>query len=428
MDAASLKAIFRDRQRLDRWLESCHVFWACVWLIGASGPISVVEFAGIPLGICFFLRVIVARRLWLAPWTFPVVGLLALWAAWQGLSLLWSPNPRQGLDEMGAMRFLWSVWMLYPIIHRRRTLIAAYGAGFLLGNAAQIVHYLAPDAIWHRQPDRFSGWWEPVAGGVILCSALGIHLPAAFMGRWRNRLRGAGGAGATALGILLTGTRGAWLAGMALAGLTGAVALWQYRRRAIGPAAAGLAVLILAAGATWFIAGASIQARFDRAITEVRAAIEHKDFSSDTGARLLMNWWAIKAFKQHPIIGVGAGGYRDWVLQNLDTTGIDPKNIHDQAHSSPLQIAATGGVVGLAITGAIVLVALRRARGHIVDHDPDHGWGTYAAGPLFALLGLCLVSATNTLHISAQPAAHLAILLALSPPRRTGDPAAQEAP
>lgn len=418
MDAASLKAILHDRQSLDRILRTCHIFWACVWLIGASGPISVVEFAGIPLGVCFLLRMIFARRLWLAPWISPLVLILAVWAAWQAISLLWSPNPRQGLDEMGAMRFLWSIWMIYPIIDRRRTLIAAYATGLLLGNVAQVVHYCFPDAIWHRQPDRFSGWWEPVAGGVILCSALGIHLPAAFMGRWRERARGAGGVAASALGILLTGTRSAWLTGATLAGLTGLVALGRLRRRAIGPAAAGLAVLLLAGGATWLIAGPSLQARFDRAVTEVRTAIENKDFSTDTGARLLMNWWAIQTFVQHPIIGVGAGGYRNWVIENLDTTGVDPDRIHEQAHSSPLHIAATSGLVGLALAGAVVATALRQARRHIIDSDPDRGWGSYAAGPFFALIGLFLVSATNTIHISAQPAAHLAILFALCPPRR----------
>jgi O-antigen ligase len=411
-----LPSLLRDRERLDRILYTAHTVCGAIWLIGASGPISVVEFAGIPLGCCFFLRAALARRLWLAPFTFPLILLLALWAAWQGISLLWTPDVPQGLDELGAMRFLWSAWMLYPIIAERRTLIGAYAAGFLLGNAAQIAHYLFPDAIWHRQPDRFSGWWEPVAGGVILCSALGLHLPAAFMGRGRERLFGVGGASASALGILLTGTRGAWLAGAALTGLGATLTLWRLRRSAARPGAIGLGALIVALGATWLLAGPSITARFDRAVTEVRAAIENKDFSTDTGARLLMNWWAMQAFERHPIVGVGAGGYRDWVIAHLDTTGVDPSRIHDQAHSSPLHIAATNGLIGLAVIASVAAVALRAARSRIRDDAPGGGWGSYQAGPLFALLGLFLVSATNTIHISAQPAAHLAILFALSPP------------
>jgi hypothetical protein len=427
MKIASLSALLRDRERLDGLLHEVHVVCACVWLIGASGPISVVEFAGIPLWVCFLLRALISRRLWVRPFLEPLTWLLAVWAVWQAVSLLWTPDVEQGLDELGAMRFLWSIWMLYPVLDRRRVLIGAYAVGFLLGNAAQVIHYFAPEAIWHRQPHRFSGWWAPVAGGVILCSALGLHLPAAFMGRGRERALGAAGAAASAFGILLTGTRGAWLAGTALAALTGALTLWRLGRQAPRSAAIGIAVTLAGVGATWLIAGDSIRSRFDSAVAEIRGAIENKDFASDTGARLLMNWCALQAFERHPVAGIGAGGYHDWVIDNLDMTGVDPARIHAQAHSSPLHIAATNGAIGLLLTGSIIAVALRQARARVHGGSPD-GWGTYDAGPLFALLGLVLASATNTIHISAQASAHLAILFSLCPqiPRKTdpGDPSA----
>lgn len=417
MDDSSTTILSPGRDRIDRSLHDAHTACAAVWLIGASGPMSVVEFAPIPLGVCFLIRAVVCRRLWTEPLRSPLFILLGVWAAWQGLSLLWTPNIPHGLDEMGVMRFAWALWMIYPVLDRRRTLIAAYAIGFLLGNAAQVVHYLAPGAVWHRQPDRFSGWWEPVAGGVILCSALGLHLPAAFMGRGWSRVLGAAGAGATILGIFLTGTRGAWLAAAALTALAGAFTLARLGRKSFRAMLAVALAMLVGAAALWLIAGPSITARVQSAVSEVRRAAQAEDlsaFNTDTGARLLMNGWAVRAFADRPLFGIGAGGYREWVYANAETTGVDPRRIHDHAHSSPLHIGAVNGAVGLLIVGAIVGIALRQAR----EHVPDWGWGTYAAGPLWAILGIVLVSATNTLHVSAQPAAHLMILFSLCPPRR----------
>jgi O-antigen ligase len=434
MDIASLKSLLHDRERLEALLHNLHTGCAAFWLIGASGPMAITEFGGIPLGVCFVLRAVLTRRLWLAPLRTLLVALLGVWVVWQAVSLLWSPDPRHGFNEIEQIRWAWSIWMLYPVLDRRRILIAAYAAGFLLGESTQVFSYFAPGIIWNRPPDRYSGWWQPVAGGIILCSALGMHLPAAFIGQGRERLIGAAGVAVTAFGILLTGTRGAWLAAAALIGITGIFALVHLGRRSLKPAIAAAVVLVGGGAAAWFIAGASIQARVERAVTEVRSAIESKDYSSDTGARLLMNWWAIEAFARNPIVGFGAGGYHEWVIANLDVQGVEPDRIHDHAHCSALHIAATNGAIGLLITGAIAVVGLRQlwARGTsdtAGQAPPGTRRSAYDLGPFFAFLGLLLVSATNTIHTSAQPMAHLAILLALStPPARAPRPQPPNAP
>ena len=63
-------------------------------------------------------------------------------------------------------------------------------------------------------------------GGSVLVAGLGLHLPAAIMGRGWGRTLASGGAMVTALGILGTGTRGAWIAGLLLVMLVLGVGAW----------------------------------------------------------------------------------------------------------------------------------------------------------------------------------------------------------
>lgn len=402
-------------------VERVHAGAAALWLIGVSAPTSVVELAGIPLAVCFFVRAAANRRLWLAPLASPLFLLLMAWVAWQGMSLLWSRDVEHGLDEMDTARWAWSLWFVYPVIHRRRFLIAAYAAGVVIGQSTQLFSLLAPGFIWARAPHRYSGWWEPVAGGVILTSALGLHLPAAFLGQGRERLLGVGGAALSAIGIFLTGTRGAWLAAAGLLGLFGAFSLWRMGRRSPLPALVAVAVLLVGMGGAWALSGEAIRSRWARAVSEINRAVEAGDYTTDTGARLLMNLSAVRAFAENPIAGVGAGGFRPWMLEDLAERGIDSSAVHDHAHSAPLHIAATTGLIGLAITGAIFMTALRRARAWIRE-GPAGGWGSYDAGPLVAMTGMALVSATNSIQLINVCAAHLLVLFTLCPPRPRRDP------
>jgi O-antigen ligase len=171
--------------------------------------------------------------------------------------------------------------------------------------------------------------------------------------------------------------------------------------------------------------GDKVSQRVGAAQADLRRVIHEKDFNSDTGGRLLMNWWAIEIIMKHPIIGVGAGGYKAWVLANLERRGIDPsqRRVIGQAHSTPLHVAATTGLVGLALcvlTFGVALWGSARAPGGAMD------WGSYDAAPFFALLGLCIVSVFETLHVNAQTAAVVTFLMALSMwPRVAAQPEAQ---
>lgn len=413
--AARLAAV-RERDPVG---DRMHAAFGMAWCFLATWPTTVVEFAGLPLIVIFLLRL---PKLWrVLPMVFlqPLFLLVLAFVLWQTVAIAWSPDPWNGLEEVGANRWAWSLIALWPVIERRRWFIGALAAGFLLGHVTQVVHGLGVHfdvewMQWDRKPHRNSGWWRPVVSGSILAGALGLHLPVALMGRGRWRLVGIAGSLVTMLGLLATGTRGGWIAGAGLVVVVGAVAAVtaRRRRRSLAPLAVALALTAAAGAVAWMAIGESVQRRFEAGVREVTGAIEHKRFRTDTGARLLMWWWAAEALSERPLTGIGTGGYRAWTIANLERQGIDPseRNLHSHAHSASFHIAATTGLIGLAIAVMVAVVAVRGAFKGL----PPPGLEWYDAGPGFALIGMLLAGTFDPVHLNSQSGAHLAILLSLS--------------
>lgn len=420
IDPARVQGAFDLQRRRDPFGLRLHEWVATLWFFLVPWFISAVEFAMVPLAVALLLRLPHLWRLRASWLTQPLVLLLVAWAAWLSLSLTWTLDSRAGYNEVGGLRWAWTVLAVWPVVERRPRFIVALIAGFLVANLAQLAHAvgLGLGLDWltfDRNPDRNSGWWRPVVGGSMLVGALGLHLPAALMGVGRTRVLGLAGSVVTLLGIVATGTRGAWLAGAGLIGIVAVVALIRARARISGRSGVTFvgAMLVVVVGA-WLAVGPSIARRAGAGWHEVARAVEQKEFTSDTGARLIMGWWAMRAFAEHPVAGVGAGGYRRWVIGHLERRGIDPadRSVHDHAHNAALHVGATTGVVGLALAGLLGATALVGA-----FRGPSGGGGerlgTYAAGPGFALIGLLLVSAFDTIHVNAQTGALLCALLAL---------------
>ena len=413
IDRDRLDELFAARRSADELGTRVYVALACVFMVGISGPMSFAEFAGLPVAICFLIHIKRTFRIWSLAFVDPRFYLLVALAAWMAISLLWSGDARQGYEEFGALRWGWFVIMLYPVLDRRRLLLAAWVVGLLLGNASQLVHTLHDTIgveIFARAPGRYSGWWGPVVAGSILCAALGLHLPTAMMGHGRARFFAISACVVTLAGIVATGTRGAWIASVMLVSVVGMVAILRVhpRRRALIPASIVAALLaITLSAAAWSLRDSALASRVATGFREVNAAISTGEFRSDTGARIYMNMRAAQAFAAHPIRGVGAGGFRPWVNM-YDTAHNDISHAH--AHSAPLHAAATLGLVGLTLMGLLLIGTFRSAIRACDD------LGSYSAGPIFALLGLLLVGIFDTVQVNAQSAAQLAILIALCPP------------
>lgn len=421
---------FERMHRRDRVGDRVHLALAMLGAACLVGPTSVTELAFAPVLVFFFVRAFNAGPTWIHWLGQPVMlGTLAL-AAWQGVALAWSPDKALGLDQMAPLRWVMLGVLIWPVIERRRWIIGALIVGFVVGNLSQVGHAVGRAAeigwlTWPRLPYRNSGWWDPVVGGSLLTAALGLHLPAVLMGRGKTRALAITLSLVTVAGLFATGTRGAWIASIALVLVVFVVSLGVRKARSgralsVHTAWVGAIVALGALAAAWFAAGETIVTRATEARHEIAAAMDG-DYSTDTGRRIAMAIWAARAIAAHPVIGVGTGGYHAWVREQ------DPHaDVHDHAHNALLQLAATSGLVGVAL-GVFIIIA--GVRGGVLGLDRE-SVGTYDAGPVFSLVGLVLAGAFDAVHLDSQTAALLGLLLGLCPCWRPGMPApcAERAP
>ncbi|MEO1534007.1 MAG: O-antigen ligase family protein [Planctomycetota bacterium] len=374
---------------------------AVIFGIGLGLPITPMEVAGIPL---MLLTLVALRRDWPSlgslirePFT---IALLA-WIAWAAIALAWSPEPKHGLDELANARWLWVILALWLAPHLARHILTGIAIGFVLMHASQATQ-LALQLIGNewiatkRLPDRVSGWSEPAVAGSLLCAVLGLHLPhAVWSTSWTSRVLAA----LALIGIVATGTRGAWIVAAAmLAGAVGiliilAVRSREQRTRAIVVACAGVVIVSAAAIALQD----KIRSRVDEAKREIDAALTEGNKHTSTGGRIVMLEWATQAIKAEPVLGVGTGGYRAWVNEQQAEQGINPNSqrVLDHAHNTYLHIGATQGTVGLAVFLAVAGLALRNAW----PQSPSD------AGVFAAILGLLMIGMFDTVAVNAQTSA-----------------------
>lgn len=446
--------------RLGRFGLPFHVFFAMAWGVTCVGPISAVEIGWAPVLVTTALRLPYAWRAIASVWRLPIFWALFALAAWAHVSLAWTPDMHQGVRDAGTIRFALVLIALWPVIHARRAVILSMVFAFLVAGAAQALEVYGHRTgrewlIWpHPElppelPMRFSAWWkQPAVGGAMLVGALGLNLPAMlglFDGvkrRWAWRALGTIGCATAVFGILASGTRGAMLAGAGLFAITAVAAAWKMWsnrgrrknaaatrvRRHSGIVAAIVAGLLLVATA-WVVMfgpiGAQVSSRVNAGYTEVREALTNANYASDTGARILMAKWAAEAFLEKPLVGHGAGSFREIAERKI---AADPRaagvRAHTQAHNTLLHVAATLGAVGAALLAWITYAALMGGKRGAKDDardavDPAH-WTqigrAYDLGPVCALVGMVLMSAFDTVLVNTQEAALVLTLAALCVP------------
>lgn len=426
-----------------------HTVAACLSAGLATGPTSVAEMAIIPALLVFLATAHKTCFIWKRAFVDPMCLALLLFSAWVALGIAWSPgvmaDSERGLDEFGVLRFFPVVLLVMPALHLSKTgrvrVVAALGVGLAIGELVQLLHAWAVlghgPAVFDfgRARHRISGYWDPAVAGTILTAGLGLHLPVALMGWGRPRRVALAASAATVAALLATGSRGGWVASGFLIVIASLVALVGAVRKGerTGRTLAGLAVLALVIVAGGVVFRGTITERVDKARSDFAEAARG-DYSNADAARLAMAMAAVDAFRAHPVRGVGTGNYGPWARAHAQARGEEDErhpgtvarasSIHDHAHNTVLHVAATHGVVGL---GLLLAVGLTAMRGAIVwvRCVPACGagmsvLGTYRAGPLFALIGLFLMTPFDTLHVSASSAAVSGVVLALCacPPRR----------
>ena len=412
-----LEQIDRLRQQADNrdpLGRIAHPITAAMLCLALTWPISIMEILSAPVLILAVMRLWTTWRLYPPLLKHPIIVLACVYAGWWALGLAWSGDRVLGLDELSSVRWFLVPLALWPVLRFRRLLLVCLIVGVLVSNSAQLVQALAFRFGWEHldfdaYPDRISGWMSPASGGSLLVAAFGLTLPGALLGRstqaWIMRALSV----IFLLAIFATGARGAWIASALLLVLAVGFAMWRSRHRVRLAIAAGALVVVMAP-IVWLSIGDGITSRVREANQEITAALESHDYATSTGARINMLRWAGRALATHPIIGVGTGGYRAWIVDEQKARGIDPKEqpIADHAHNAYAHIAATQGSVGLALAGLLVAAILRSAW-------PTPGAsGSLEAGLFFALLGMAMAGLFDAVHINAQTMALLATLVGLS--------------
>ena len=217
-----------------RW---AYILTGLAWCALSVGPMACQETGDIGLGVAVLVSALIVWPVLKPLWRQPLLILLVAWGAWICLSMLWSPEPRKAVWEVSSLRFAWTIPAMWPLMRDRSKFIAAIALGFLLGNVSQLLlwcgHTFEIHALIFKEfspGNRNPGWWtHPAEAGNILVGALGLHLPAALMGTGRTRWVGVGGCIVTWAGMIATGTRGAWLAGLALMLVVVGVAIFSGR-------------------------------------------------------------------------------------------------------------------------------------------------------------------------------------------------------
>lgn len=389
----------------------------------ASFPVTFSEWALLAVVAAALIRSTMTWRLWWPLAAQPAFALAVAWAAWVWLSVLWSVDRHAGVLEAANSRFILLMVGLWPLMARRGLLIGAYAAGFVVGHVTQAAHAvgagLGIEWLIFRDvgADRITGWWQPVAGGTALCGVLGLHLWALVDGAGRWRAIAGAMAAVTTLGIIGTGTRGAWIA--AAVGWCAAIAL-AARRATRGRLAFGRLLTVGAAGGlvvgavAWIAFGDVVESRVRDARRELAEAAEG-DFESNIGARLAMWDVASRAFTTHPVQGIGAGAFRQWGREDWTRRhpGASPKVIMGHAHGTPLHVLATTGVVGLALLGAVAASALVAGLRAAPTDDSRRTGYERATGLALGVLGVALLF--ESIPASTRSSVHFWMLAALSP-------------
>ena len=308
-----------------------------------------------------------SRELGLLAWP------LAALVLFGGVSILWTEDLRQGSIELvffvlpfgllavAIARLPWSRgWLTLLAVQ-----LAAMGVVFAAIGGYQ---YLTRDVFWNPKlivDNSYapSGWfyrvnsvfYDPSIYGRFLVVAILASLVVAITDRsLRIALAAAAVLTATWLGLLPSFSQSSFLA--LLTGAAGAAAyIWG---RKVIPLVVAVALVVAAVGV---------------AVPSVRHEAVGKSKSGwarATGGRSKLFSNGVKVAADHPIAGVGVGGFKRAYADRVGLKGKDPKSA--ASHNAAITVAAETGVGGLALLVWLVLaagyVSFRRLRNGFTSH------------------------------------------------------------
>ena len=287
----------------------------------------------------------------------PLAWPVAAFIAWEGLSLLWTNDVRQGSIELlffvlpfgllavALARLQWSrAWVL--------TLYVQLALMALVFSVIGIVQYETRNIFWNpkvRVDNAYapSGWFYRVNSIFYDPSIYGRFLVIAILASLVVVLARRGDplwAIAATLTIVIT-----W------AGLLPSFS--QSSFVALGAAVTLAAILLWRRRSVWLVGAIVVVAA---AAVVASPTVRHKaSLSHITSGRSTLVSKGAKVAVHHPVAGVGVGGFRRAYADAAHLKGKEPKAA--ASHTTPVTVAAETGVPGLLLFLWLVVAALQLA-------------------------------------------------------------------
>lgn len=342
----------------------------------------------------------------------PLLWLMILFVAWFSLSVLWSADKAEGLDEMGALRMLMLPLVLWPVLDRAVLLVGAALLGIFAQNLVQFGQHFEVFGLESQSSGRIRGMLHPIQTGAWCAAAMCWHLSALLHGSRWIRVISCLGLFAALVGLVISGSRGPWIALLAVVPAGLALIAWRRGKLREGALAAGLLAAAVLASVT--IKADYVQQRIDAARSELRSAVENQDYTTSVGLRIGMWSWALEITGKSPWIGTGAGSFRVEAGQlQSHQTALErwPQRERllntSQPHSSHLQMLQATGIIGLMIfwslLGYIIVQAWRDRHDHF-----------YVDGTLLVILVWIVAAQFDSFHLSGTSFGMLTFAAAVS--------------
>jgi O-antigen ligase len=339
----------------------------------------------------------------------PVAWPLAAFVGWTGLSILWTGDVRQGAIEL---LFFFLPFGLLAIVLARLSWSRLIALGLLVELTAMAVafaligiyQYQTRDVFWNPKllvSNAYapfyrvnSVFWDPsIYGRFLVVAILSLLVVVLFVRVRRWAYSATASIVVISAGLYFSYSQSSFAA-LAVGVILAAVFAWGRR----GIALAAVAAVVVAAGAL--------------AVPSVRHDVfgNGNGKSASSGRGKLVRKGAHIAV-HHPVVGVGVGGFKHAYAELTNLHGREPNAA--ASHTTPVTVAAEGGIVGFALYAWLLVAALGLAFRRFARDVP---------GLTALALGLALTAiAVHSLFYSAffeDPTVWAAIGLAAALPRR----------
>ena len=170
-----------------------------------------------------------------------------------------------GLDELKTFRVVITPILLWPVLGYAKLFIGVFLIGVLSANFVQLTQYFHWLGMKPVYAGRLDGWLHAGNTATFCGAAICWHLSVIIMGRGWWRWMAMFGAIAASAGLVMTGSRGPWIA-TAIALVVGFILLCAKGSLPLKTVIVIVVVAVIGAGSVWFVKGEFISNRVEQAV------------------------------------------------------------------------------------------------------------------------------------------------------------------